>query len=128
MHTNLHPVLKPGSSASTLFSPRGEDINSCLRFLVNIFIASSSAFSLRIDFISFSIDGDNNLLYESLMARDNCSEQELFALIYCFFINSIGVSSSSGRNFNLRNPSFSALNIARTLCEGLFNAISLQAK
>ena len=61
-HTTLHPVLKPGSMANMLFSPRGAPNNNCFKFFANTAMAASSALSLAELKISFDKEGNNKRL------------------------------------------------------------------
>ena len=58
----LHPVLYAGSNPITVFPLIGAPKSNCFAFCPNTFIAFSSAFSVKSERISLSIDGSISLL------------------------------------------------------------------
>ena len=78
----LHPVLNPGSYPITTLPLIGGCIRSAFKFSLNINIAPSSPLSVSSLLTSLSIDGNINLLYESLIAIFKYS----FVIEFCLSI------------------------------------------
>ena len=74
---SLHPLVKPGSNASTIFSLIGGCSKSASTFLLKLLIASILALSVRSLLISLSIDGYINLLKLSIIASLTISHTKL---------------------------------------------------
>ena len=121
---SLHPVLKAGSQPSTTLPATGGCIKSCVRFFPNTLMASSSAFSVRLDLISLSIEGAISLLYaSSIVSLSICSVCTL-----CFFIMHFSryliISSTGGSSFTVSIFSSSPLLIASILYPAVFETLS----
>jgi len=81
----LQPALYPGSIAKIFFWYSGLVISSFSRFVLNVFIASSSQSSPIFHLISFSTDL-NNVLYQSIKASDSSEiKLEFIAKISAYF-------------------------------------------
>ena len=112
---SLQPVLKAGSHPSTTLPVTGGCIRSCVRFLPNTFIASSSAASVRLDLISLSIEGAISLLYASSIVSFNICSVNLLCFFIIFLSRYLIISSSGGSTFTVRIFSSSPLLIASIL-------------
>ena len=110
----LHPVLYAGSNPITVFPFIGAPSNSCFEFCPNTFIAFSSAFSVRSERISLSIDGSISLSKLSCIVSFsicvNCVSPFIVSLSIYAKILSFGFSIVT-----FRQSSFSPLFIASIL-------------
>ena len=110
----MQPVLYAGSNPITVLPFIGAPNNNCFEFLPNTFIAFSSAFSVKSERISLSIDGAINLLKLSKIVSCNilvnCVSPFIISLSMYFNIFSSGSSKDT-----FKNPSFSPRLIANIL-------------
>ena len=110
----LHPVLYAGSNPITVSPFSGAASNNGFAFFPNTFIACVSAFSVKSERISLSIDGSISLLKLSSIVSSNilvyCVEPFIISLL---IISKIVVSGFSILTF--KNSSFSPRFIAKIL-------------